>query len=78
MTSDPTPRAFASEMSDAHADTARRRLAIFESAVDFAIVATDLNGIVTDWNPGAEAIFGWTAAEMTGQTAERFFVRKTS
>ena len=57
---------------DAGAD-ARRLRAIFESAIDFAIIATDTDGIITDWNAGAELIFGWTADEMRGHSAERFF-----
>jgi PAS domain S-box-containing protein len=40
---------------------------IIESATDFAIITTDLEGRVTSWNRGAEAIFGWTASEMIGQ-----------
>ena len=32
-----------------------------------AIFSLDLNGIVKSWNPGAEKIYGWTAAEMIGQ-----------
>lgn len=51
----------------------RRREAIFESAVDFAIVATDCHGIITDWNGAATRIMGWTAAEMIGNTADTFF-----
>lgn len=50
-----------------------RQRAIFESAIDFAMVVTDPAGIITDWNPGAEQVMGWTAAEMIGQDAERFF-----
>jgi PAS domain S-box-containing protein len=50
-----------------------RYRAVFESATDFALIATDRNGNVTDWNSGAEQIFGWTAGEMHGQPAERFF-----
>ena len=57
---------------DADADTVRLR-AIFESVVDFAIVATDRDGRVTDWNSGAERVLGWRAEEMLGETAERFF-----
>jgi PAS domain S-box-containing protein len=62
-------------MDDADIDTAgsQRYRAIFESATDFAIVATDRAGAVTDWNPGAESIFGWTAKEMRGESIERFF-----
>lgn len=51
----------------------RRSRQIMDSATDFAIVATDLNGRVTRWTKGAEAILGWTEGEMLGQSAERFF-----
>ena len=53
--------------------TAARRRAIIESAVDFAIIATDCDGRVTDWNTGAERILGWSAAEMQGEPIGRFF-----
>ncbi|MDZ5603816.1 PAS domain-containing protein [Pseudomonas sp. RP23018S] len=52
---------------------AARQWAVFESAVDFAIVLTDHNGIVTDWNAGATHVMGWTAEEVCGEGAERFF-----
>ncbi len=51
----------------------RRRRAVFDGAREFAIVVTDRDGLVTDWNPGAERIFGWTAAEMLGHSADRLF-----
>jgi PAS domain S-box-containing protein len=51
-----------------------RDRAIFESAVDFAIIATGRDGHVTDWNTGATRILGWTAAEMQGETADRIFM----
>ncbi len=44
--------------------------AIVESSSD-AILGTDLDGIVTDWNPAAEKIFGYTAAEMVGTSIRR-------
>ncbi len=34
---------------------------------DDAIVTKTLDGIVRSWNPGAERLFGWTAAEMIGR-----------
>ena len=46
--------------------------AIIESSDD-AIVSKDLNGIVRSWNPGAERIFGYTAAEMIGRPIEVIF-----
>ncbi|TWB11977.1 PAS domain S-box-containing protein [Rhizobium sp. ERR 1071] len=46
---------------------------IVHSAVDTAIITTDLQGKVTSWNEGAHRILGWTEAEMLGQTLERLF-----
>jgi two-component system, cell cycle sensor histidine kinase and response regulator CckA len=40
--------------------------AIVESSVD-AIVGMTLDGVVTSWNLGAEAIYGYTAGEMAGR-----------
>ncbi len=46
---------------------------ILNSAVDYAIVALDLEGLVTEWNRGAQNIIGWTEAEMLGRPAALFF-----
>ena len=54
-------------------DSERRHRAIFESAIDYAIVVLDLDGTITNWNEGARRILGWTAAETMGQPAELFF-----
>ncbi|MBX8846762.1 PAS domain S-box protein [Sphingomonas melonis] len=54
------------------ASEARQR-AIFDNAADIAMIVTDPAGVITDWNVGAENILGWTAEEIRGQNAERFF-----
>jgi PAS domain S-box-containing protein len=43
------------------------RIAAIVQGTDDAIIGKNLKGIVTDWNPSAERIFGYTAAEMIGQ-----------
>lgn len=43
--------------------------ALLHSASD-AIVATDREGHITFWNPGAVRIFGFTAAEAAGQSLD--------
>ncbi len=47
--------------------------AILQSAVDFAIIATDLSGTITIWNEGAARILGWTAADVEGRSAAAIF-----
>jgi PAS domain S-box-containing protein len=32
-----------------------------------AVIVTDLDGVVLQWNPAAEALYGWTAAEANGR-----------
>ncbi len=48
-----------------------RRLAALVRSTGASVVATTLEGIVTDWNPGAEQLFGYTAREMIGQPISR-------
>jgi PAS domain S-box-containing protein len=47
--------------------------AIFDSAVDYAIIATDREGRITDWNEGANRILGWTATEACGEDIDVIF-----
>lgn len=46
---------------------------ILESATNYAIVTTDLDGRITVWNTGARNILGWEEEEILGQSAEVFF-----
>ncbi|MCJ2112372.1 PAS domain-containing protein [Methylobacterium sp. E-025] len=52
---------------------AARQNAVFEGALDFAIIVTDREGTITGWNSGSEHVMGWTADEMRSQDAGRFF-----
>jgi PAS domain S-box-containing protein len=44
-----------------------------ESVRDYAMLILDTEGHVATWNQGAEAIKGWTAAEIIGQHFSRFY-----
>ncbi len=41
---------------------------------DFAVIAMDTNGVITGWNSGAQAIFGFTPEEIAGERAHILFV----
>jgi PAS domain S-box-containing protein len=47
---------------------------IVESAVDYAIFTCGLDGRVTSWNSGAEAILGYPGEEIVGQACARIFM----
>lgn len=50
--------------------------AVVESA-DVAIISKSLDGIVRSWNPGAERLFGYQAAEMIAEPVTRIFPRES-
>ena len=52
-----------------HAGRERLYSAAVESSID-AIITKTLDGVVTGWNPAAEQLFGFTAAEMVGQSVD--------
>ncbi len=52
----------------AAAERARSFLAAIVESSDAAIIGKDMEGKVVSWNAGAERMFGYTAAEMIGQS----------
>jgi PAS domain S-box-containing protein len=53
------------------AETTSRQLAAIVESSDDAIIGKNLNSIITNWNFGAEQIFGYTAEEMVGTSIMR-------
>jgi PAS domain S-box-containing protein len=51
------------------ADRERMAQAIVENALD-AFVQTDASCVILDWSPHAEALMGWTRAEVVGRSVE--------
>jgi PAS domain S-box-containing protein len=49
------------------------RSAILGSAID-GVVTSDEAGVITDFNPAAEAMFGWARADIIGKTMEETIV----
>jgi PAS domain S-box-containing protein len=55
------------------AESGERLRLVLENARRFAIVITDTDDRITDWLGDSEAIFGWSAEEMIGQSMDRIF-----
>ena len=55
-------------------ETAQRLTAIVEFSQD-AIVEKNMDGVITNWNPAAEKLYGYTAAEAVGQNVSLLFPR---
>ena len=48
---------------------AQLRFATIVESSDDAIIATDMDGVVTDWNKGAEQLYGYSADEVIGKSS---------
>ena len=46
---------------------------IVESAVDYVIIAADLDGIITTWNEAASDLTGWSSDQMLGRPIATIF-----
>ncbi|HEY4044234.1 MAG TPA: ATP-binding protein [Rhodopila sp.] len=55
-------------------EASERYRMIVESAVDYAIFTCGLDGRITSWNSGAQAIFGYPPAEILGEPCARIFM----
>ena len=60
------------KLRDLRAVEERFRLTV-GTALDYAIFLADAGNRITDWLPGAAAVFGWTAEEIVGLPADVLF-----
>jgi PAS domain S-box-containing protein len=61
---------------DALRESERRFRLLVNGVTDHALYMLDPNGIVTNWNAGAQRIKGYTAAEIVGQHFSRFYIEQ--
>jgi PAS domain S-box-containing protein len=60
-------------MAGALRSTEERFRLTVEAVLDYAIFLTDPQDRITDWLPGAQAVFGWTAEDAVGQPSAIIF-----
>ena len=61
------------ESQEALRESERRFRLLVRGVVDYAIFMLDPDGIVTNWNPGAQRIKGYAAEEIVGHHFSRFY-----
>ena len=61
------------QAEEALRESEARKRGILESAMD-CIITIDHEGLVVDWNPAAEATFGYTRDEVTGKDMADFII----
>jgi PAS domain S-box-containing protein len=54
----------------------RRFRMLVEGVVDYAIYLLDPSGVVSNWNPGAQRLKGYTANEIVGQHFSKFYTKE--
>src|SRR5262245_41529947 len=59
------------QTGSSHSDVSQARLAALVQSSGDAIIGETLDGIITDWNPAAERLYGYAAAEVIGQPLTR-------
>ncbi len=62
--------AYVDKAQERHAEIAAVRLAAIVSTADAGFIIKDCEGLVTDWNIGAENILGFTKAEIVGHSTK--------
>lgn len=67
MDRSPTPDPVSPISTDTNDSLTLQRLAAIVHASADAIVGETIDGIITDWNPAAERLYGYSAAEILGQ-----------
>jgi PAS domain S-box-containing protein len=58
---------------DALRESERQFRMLIDGVTDYALYMLDPNGIITNWNRGAQRIKGYTAAEVVGHHFSRFY-----
>ncbi len=54
-----------------------QRLAALVASSEDAIIGNDLSGVITDWNTGAEHLFGYSAEEAIGKHCSLLFLQES-